>query len=142
MARVTGVRALPIVGLVFLGLGLLGLVGAGVLGLLELRSNRQAQADGVIIGFNNGPEVEFTTSQGTTAQFRSPVRSSSFARGDHVAVAYDPDDPHDAAIDGFAGRWFLPGLFAILFGVFLVMGAVLSLLGRILLMLRPDPTRR
>jgi hypothetical protein len=133
MARVTGVRALPIVGLVFLGLGLLGLIGAGVLGLLELRSNRQAQADGVIIGFNNGPEIEFTTSQGTTAQFRSPVRSSSFARGDRVAVAYDPADPSDAAVDGFAGRWFLPSLFAIIFGVFLVMGAVLSLVGNLLI---------
>jgi hypothetical protein len=134
MARVTGVRALPSVGLVFIGLGLLGLIAAGVLGLLEINGSRQAQADGVIVDFAVGPVVEFTTGQGATVQFRSAVRSTSFALGQHVPVAYDPADPAGAAIDGFIGRWFLPGLFAMIAGVFLVIGIVLFLLGR---MLRP-----
>lgn len=134
MARVTGVRAIPKVGLVFIGLGLLGLIAAGVLGLLEVNSSRQARANGVIVDFAVGPVVEFTTGQGATAQFRSGVRSTSFALGQRVPVAYDPAAPADAAIDGFVGRWFLPGLFAMIFGVFLVIGIVLFLLGR---MLRP-----
>lgn len=81
MARVTGVRALPILGLVFVTLGLVGLIAAGVLAWREQDSSRTATADGVIVDFNNGPVVEFTTAQGTTAQFRSPVRSTTFARG-------------------------------------------------------------
>jgi hypothetical protein len=132
MARVTGVRALPIIGLVFVCLGLAGLVAAGVLGWREMNSSRQAKADGVIVDFNNGPVVEYTTAQGVTAQFRSAVRSTSFVRGQHLPVAYDPADPADAAIDGFTGRWFLPGLFGILFGAFLVVGLVLSVMGRAL----------
>ena len=132
MARVTGVRALPILGLVFFGLGLLGLIAAGVLAWREMNGSRQVMADGVIVDFNNGPVIEFITAQGTTAQFRSPVRSSSFVRGEHLPVAYDPADPADPAIDGFVGRWFLPGLFAMIFGVFLVIGIVLALLGRVL----------
>ena len=134
MARVTGVKALPIIGLVFVCLGLAGLVGAGVLAWLEMNGSRQASANGVIVDFAAGPVVEFTTGQGATAQFRSGVRSTSFALGQRVPVAYDPADPADAAIDGFIGRWFLPGLFAMIAGVFLVIGIVLFLLGR---MLRP-----
>jgi hypothetical protein len=132
MARVTGVRALPIVGAVFLGLGLLGLIAAGVLAGVEYTSGRSAHADGVIIGFNNGPEVEFTTAGGSKVQFRSAVRSSSFYRGEQLAVAYDPAHPEEAAVDGFAGRWFLTGLFGILFGAFFVAGLVLTVLGRLL----------
>jgi len=60
------------------------------------------------------------------------VRSTTFARGQHLPVAYDPADPGDAAVDGFAGRWFLPSLFGIIFGVFLVIGLALSLFGRLL----------
>ncbi|MGL4964538.1 MAG: DUF3592 domain-containing protein [Inquilinus sp.] len=134
MARVTGVKALPIIGLVFVCLGLTGLIGAGVLGGLELISSRQARANGVIVDFAVGPVVEYTTGQGATVQFRSGVRSTSFALGQRVPVAYDPADPADAAIDGFLGRWFLPGLFGMLFGIFLAVGIVLALLGR---MLRP-----
>ncbi|OWJ67944.1 DUF3592 domain-containing protein [Inquilinus limosus] len=132
MARVTGVRALPILGLVFFCLGLAGLIAAGALAWREMDSSRTATADGVIVDFNNGPVVEFTTAQGTVAQFRSPVRSTTFVRGQHLPVAYDPADPSDAAVDGFAGRWFLPSLFGLIFGVFLVIGLALSLLGRVL----------
>ena len=132
MARVTGVKALPIIGLVFVCLGLAGLVGAGVLAWLEMNGSRQATANGVIVDFAVGPVVEYTTGQGAIVQFRSAVRSTTFARGQRVPVAYDPADPSDAAIDGFIGRWFLPGLFAMIAGVFLVIGLVLTLLGRVL----------
>ena len=132
MARVTGVRALPILGLVFFSLGLVGLITAGGLAWREMNSSRQAMADGVVVDFDNGPVVEFTTAQGVTAQFRSLVRSTSFTRGQHLPVAYNAADPADASIDGFAGRWFLPGLFGMIFGVFLVIGLILSVIGRIL----------
>ena len=134
MARVTGVRAISKVGLVFVCLGLAGLIAAGVLAWLEMNGSRQATANGVIVDFAVGPVVEYTTGQGAIVQFRSAVRSTTFARGQRVPVAYDPADPSDAAIDGFIGRWFLPGLFAMIAGVFLVIGLVLALLGR---MLRP-----
>lgn len=136
MARVTGVRALPSIGLVFVCLGLLGLIAAGVPGWLEMNGSRQARANGVIVDFAVGPVVEYTTGQGAVVRFRSAVRSTTFALGQSVPVAYDPADPADAAIDGFIGRWFLPGLFAMIFGVFLVIGLILSVVGRIL---RPRP---
>jgi hypothetical protein len=52
--------------------------------------------------------------------------------GDHVPVAYAPDDPRNAGIDGLTGRWFLPALFAFLGGVFGVLGLGFALGGWIL----------
>jgi hypothetical protein len=108
--RIQGPRALRIVGSVFLLIGLAGLVAAGVLALRESQGARSATADGVIVDFEYGPVVEFVTQDGRKGRLSSSVRSSFWHRGDRVAVAYSPDDPTDAAIDGFAGRWFLPGL--------------------------------
>lgn len=128
--RIQGLPALRIVGNVFLLIGLAGLLAAGVLAFLESRSARSATAEGVIVDFDYGPVVEFVAPDGRKGRFSNSVRSSFWDRGDRVAVAYAPDDPNDAKIDGFAGRWFLPGLFSVLGGVFAAIGLVFGLIGR------------
>jgi hypothetical protein len=128
--RIQGPRALRIVGNVFLLIGLVGLLTAGVLAFRESQGPRSATADGVIVDFEYGPVVEFVTQDGRKGRLSSSVRSAFFHRGDHLPVVYSPQDPTDAAIDGFAGRWFLPGLFAILGGVFAAVGLVLGVVGR------------
>jgi hypothetical protein len=120
--RIHGAPALSIVGALFMIVGFLGLALAGALAFVEEQSGRDARADGVIVGFAYGPIIKFTTRRGETAQFQSQVRSSMWSLGDHVDVAYDPASPSGGQIDGFAGRWFLPSLLGILFGVFLVLG--------------------
>ena len=127
--RLHGPRALRIVGYVLVGLGLVGLAVAGGWVAFELRGERSASAEGVIIGFDYGPIVEFTTKDGTKSRFSSSVRSTFWHRGDQVPVAYAPKDPSDAMIDGFAGRWLVPGLLGILGGLFFVAGLALDLAG-------------
>jgi hypothetical protein len=122
---------LLIVGTVFLAVGFAGLLAAGVLTFLESRSARSATADGVVVDFEYGPVVEFVAPDGRKGRFTSAVRTTVWHRGDRVPVAYAPEDPNDAAIDGFTGRWFLPVLFSILGSVFAVVGLGLGLFGRL-----------
>jgi hypothetical protein len=131
--RIHGPRALRIVGGTFLMLGLAGLVVAGALAYFESSGPRSAKAEGVIVDFEYGPVIEFASANGTTSRFSSSVRSTFWHRGDHVPVAYAPDNPSDAAIDGFAGRWFLPGLAGILGGVFALVGLCIGLVGRFII---------
>ena len=138
MARVTGVRALPIIGLVFLLIGSTGLAGAGVLAFLESNGRLTARAEGVIVSADYRALIEFKTASGQTVQFRNSVGSTTTQEGDRVPIAYDPAAPRHAAIDSFVGRWFLPGLFGILAGVFFTVGLVLSLVGWVLTRPRPQ----
>jgi hypothetical protein len=128
--RIQGPRALRIVGGVFLALAFAGFLACASLVWLEYRSPRSETADGVIVGFAYGPVIEFTTIDGVKSRLSSTVRSSIWHVGDHLPVAYAPGDPNDARIDGLAGRWFLPGLFGILAGVFLLVGGGLTFAGR------------
>lgn len=128
--RFQGRAALEIVGLVFIGLGLLGLLAGGILGLGELRGPRTARAEGTVISAGRPPVVRFTTEAGATVDFSSMARSSSWREGDRLPVAYAPENPSEAAVDGFAGRWLVTGLFAGLGSVFAVIGGALCLAGR------------
>jgi hypothetical protein len=130
MRRIHGPRALRIVGRVFLGLSLICVLAAAALAVVELRGGRSGSADGTIVGFNHGPTVQFTTPDGAVVRFGSTTRSSYWREGDHVPVAFRPERPDDARIDGFAGRWFPAGLFGLLGGSFLLLGAALTLAGR------------
>jgi hypothetical protein len=125
--RIQGPPGLRIVGRVFISLGLVGLLAAAGLAYHEYQSGRSATADGTIIGFEYGPVVEFTTQSGTQARLSGSVRSSSWRLGDHLRVAYAPDDPTSAALDGFAGRWLVPGLIGILACVFAVAGVGMTI---------------
>lgn len=128
--RVTGMAALPLVGRALMLVGLIGLIAAAC--LVVLGSGKYgATAPGRIAAVDGGyPLIEFTTPEGRTVQFNNFVRSSLWSPGDPVTVAYDPADPTKAVVDGFAGRWFLAGLAALLGAIFLVIGLVLWLIGR------------
>jgi hypothetical protein len=131
-ARLVAARVLLIIGVVFLLIGSTGLAAAGVLAFRESNSGRVARAEGVIVSADYRALIEFRTSNGETVQFRNPVGSSIGAEGDRVPVAYDPANPRHAAVDAFVGRWFLPGLFTILFGVFFAVGLGLGVTGWLL----------
>lgn len=131
--RVTGIAALPIISLVFLLLGLTGLVVSAIIYATESRSARSAIATGTIVNAGYRPLVQFKAADGSVVQFLSPVRSSFLKTGDAVAVAFNPADPRDAAVDGIVGRWLLTALFGGLGCLFFVIGMGLGLLWRILL---------
>src|SRR4051794_12695143 len=120
--RVHGAKALGIVGLAFLLLGLAGLVLAGTLAGIESRSRRCVSASGSILAASYRPVVQFTTAKGEVIRFTNFVRSSFWNDGDTVSVAYDPAVPTDAAIDGIAGRWFFAFLAAAIAGPFFMLG--------------------
>jgi hypothetical protein len=120
-------RVLLIIGVVFLLVGSSGLAAAGVLAFRESHSGRAARAEGVIVSADYRAVIEFKAADGETVRFRNPTGSTFTTEGDHVPVAYDPANPRSAAVDSFVGRWFVPGLFTILFGVFFVVGTGLSL---------------
>jgi hypothetical protein len=130
--RVVAARVLLIIGVVFLLVGSTGLAAAGVLAFRESHSGRVARAEGVIVSADYRALIEFRAANGETVQFRNSVGSSLGAEGDRVSVAYDPANPRHAAVDAFVGRWFLPGLFTILFGVFFAVGLGLGLTGWLL----------
>ncbi len=128
--RVTGAAALPIVGKVFIILGIVLLVASAVLATIEAYGPRTATAPAKIVAAGYYPLIEFSTGDGTVIRFTNAVRSAFWGIGDSVAVAYDPANPNNASIDGFAGRWFLSGLSGLIGGAFLLIGIVLSVLGR------------
>ena len=136
--RVTGVRALPIVGAVFLCIGLAGLSVAGVCALLENGSGRTAHADGVIVKADYRALVRFTAAGGQTVEIRNGVNSTSNVEGRHVPVAYSPSNPQDGAVDSFVGRWFFAGLFALIASPMFIIGLAMVIVGRVL---RAGPAR-
>lgn len=131
--RVTGAAALPIVGRVFMILGIVGLIVSGVLAMVEMYGPRTASATGRIVAAEYNPRIEFSTADGTVIRFNNAVHSSFWGDGDSVPVAYDPTNPQNASVDRFAGRWFLAGLAGMLGGFFLLIGIVLTVLGRVLM---------
>jgi|GEM_PF-2166863 len=142
--RVTGPRALPIVGMVFIVLGLVALLVAGISGLLTLNDGKSAHADGVVVGFKNlsgrvpNPVIAFTVSNGEPMTFTNAVASSNWKVGDHQPIAYNPARPSEAVIEGVGGRWFFSFLFGLLGGAFLLIGGTLRAVGSRLLRRRAN----
>ncbi|MCW5773978.1 MAG: DUF3592 domain-containing protein [Rhodospirillaceae bacterium] len=122
-----------ILGRVFLPIGLLGLIAAAVFWFREAQGPRTAQAEGVVMT-SGYAVVAFHTPDSVEHRFRSGTRSSFIHVGDRVAVAYDPADPEDAGIDTPFGRWALALIFGVIGAVFVVMGAGMLLVSR---MIRP-----
>jgi len=131
--RVTGVAALPIVGRVFIILGVIAFIVSGVLAIIEMHGPRTASASGKVVAAEYYPLVEFSTGDGTVIRFTNAVHSSSLGVADSVPVAYDPDNPRNASVDSFAGRWFLAGLAGLFGAIFLLIGIVLTVIGRVLI---------
>jgi hypothetical protein len=124
-------RALRILGLVFLPLGIAGAIAAGVFWFVESGSARSAHADGIVVSAGVAV-VTFKTPDGRPHRFQSRSRSSLWHVGDPVRVAYDPAAPDDAQIESIAGRWVFVTIFGIIGAVFVVMGAGMILASRIL----------
>ncbi len=77
------------------------------------------------------PLVSFTTKAGNKIEFTSAVSSNppSYSEGESVEVLYDPADPKDASINGFASLWIGPLVFGILGTVFFLIGFGIILFG-------------
>ncbi|MFT4130017.1 DUF3592 domain-containing protein, partial [Labrys sp. (in: a-proteobacteria)] len=79
---------------------------------------------------NPYPVVSFSTPQGSVIRFTNLVRSSFLREGDSVTVAYNPAIPTDATLDGLLGRWFFAGLAGLLGAAFLLVGGLMTIIGR------------
>lgn len=68
--------------------------------------------------------VRFTTEDGRVVEARSKVRTSwrSLDVGESVPVDYDPVLPDGARIRTAMERWFMPGIFGLLGGIFVAVG--------------------
>jgi hypothetical protein len=84
----------------------------------------QATSAGSKGGTLYSPVVEFSTSDGRQIRVTGSVSSSSpsYARGDHVAVLYDPANPEQARLDSFTEAWFATLIMAGLGSVFALIG--------------------
>ena len=115
------------------------LLAAGYLGYDQLIFGMSAgRADGVVLdlvsdrrpGFPTrtvfAAVVRFEDGAGAPHQFAEPISANPppYARGQRVAVLYDPVSPEKALIDSFWGRFFLPVLFGGLGLLFLLFGRV------------------
>jgi hypothetical protein len=61
---------------------------------------------------SGAPDVAYADHLGRDHVHRSNIFSRpSYRIGDRVTIAYDPDEPDDAAIDSPTNRWLLPGIF-------------------------------
>jgi hypothetical protein len=71
------------------------------------------------------PVFQFMTKDGQKIRVRSKIRSSSssYHRGDQVAVLYDPKSPENASIQSFWDLYFLPIVFGLIGVGFTTAGA-------------------
>ena len=68
-----------------------------------------SSSEGTSHGVFYRPKVRFTASDGRTHTFVSPVgRGKPYVEGSDVDVTYDPANPADAAVSGFASNWLVP----------------------------------
>lgn len=122
--------AIRIVGPLFFFLGLVFLAAAGYLAFGQYNSVRSARAEGVLVLAGNQPIVQFTAPDGAIVRFSKSVRSSYDVPGNHVTVAFNPQNPTDAEIYGFSGNWFLPIILGFMGSVFTIVGVVAMILTR------------
>jgi hypothetical protein len=131
--QMRGPAVLPIIGIIFVVIGLAGVVTSGMSIYAESTSMRTASTSGTVVDINHYPVVQFSTKEGNIVRFTNFVRSSLWHAGDAVSVVYDPADPQDAVIGGFVGRWFFATLTGALGAVFLLSGILFTVPGRSLL---------
>ena len=70
------------------------------------------------------PVVSFKTKKGEEITYTSSVSSNppSYNEGETVEILYDPSDPKDASINGFASLWLGPLILGIFGTVFFLIG--------------------
>ncbi|MDP5202337.1 DUF3592 domain-containing protein [Flavobacterium sp. DG2-3] len=78
------------------------------------------------------PVVSYTTKEGKQIEFTSSVSSNppSYHEGETVEIFYDPADPYDADINGFASLWLAPLILGILGSIFFLIGFSIILFGK------------
>ncbi|MDC0722008.1 DUF3592 domain-containing protein [Nannocystis bainbridge] len=96
-------------------------------------SARRTDGEVVHLRFSNkgsaAPDVAYTDHLGREHLHSSNVYSKPAYRvGEPVTIAFDPDDPGDAAIDSLTQRWLLPGIFGCIGLVHLGIGSTFLLL--------------
>ena len=92
--------------LLFLGLGLLMLIAAGVLfGLQRAKLGAYVKTEGEIVSLDSKghPTVRFQANGGTVRHAFRRTGSSTFRVGDRIGVAYDPADPQNVILTGLIG---------------------------------------
>lgn len=79
------------------------------------------------------PVVSFTTKDGKQIQYTSSVSSNppSYEVGETVEIFYDPADPHDANINGFASLWLAPLILGFIGTIFFLIGFSFFLFGKL-----------
>jgi len=138
MARVSGRSALPILGKVFLLLGLGLLLVSGIFAATRASFLSGAgRADGTVVALrHNGrsyqPVIDFTPEGGPTTRVESVVGSNppEYRVGDHVPMRFQPNHPEEAVIDTFWHLWFFAALFGIIGSPFTITGILMSILAR------------
>jgi hypothetical protein len=122
---------------IFAGVGGLFLAAALVLLALDLRFFADARrTEGVVVSLRCGkkgscaPDIAYSDHAGR----RHTLHSNRYARpsyqvGDRLPLAYDPDEPDDAAVDRPLDRHLLPALFGGIGGIQFTIG-LLGLLRR------------
>lgn len=78
------------------------------------------------------PVVSFTTNDGKKIEYNSLVGSNppSYHEGETVEIFYDPVNPHDASINGFASLWLGTLILGIIGTVFFLIGFFIILFGK------------
>ena len=122
--------AKAILAVVFTSIGLATALVAGISAVMTAESTSgNRYVTGTVVDLDDSgrgyrPVVEFTAPGHSTVRFTSSLGSSppEFRVGERVEVRYDPDDLQDARINTYWQTWFLPTLFGLFAGPFLLAG--------------------
>jgi hypothetical protein len=105
-----------------------------------LATAREARAEVISLQQRHGknhsrsyhPVLRYRTHAGATKEVVSSVGSNPprYKEGDSVVVLYDPAKPEDMRIHSFANVWIMPLILGGVGGIFVVVGAVLSVVMR------------
>ncbi len=124
-------RVLRVIGLIFAGLGLVGLAVALVLVGREMFATQgMLPSVGEVVAFQNRkPVVRFPIgdTRHVTIVGGTATTPPAYDIGQKLPVYFDPNQPTHAFIDTYLERWFVPSLVGGLAFLFAVLGAGVAL---------------
>lgn len=119
--------------LIFIGVGIFVITGAGVWAFLNWRFvSNAATARGVVVKLNAGgshPQIKFTTAEGKEIEYAQGGLIFGYKPGDEVDVFYERQNPQIASVDSFSALWGFPILALILGGCALGAGLFANFAG-------------
>jgi hypothetical protein len=95
-------------------------------------------------GYMYSPLVRFETTDGSTIEFQSTLRTNppAYRTGQTVSVLYDPEDPQSASIRGALSLWLSTIVLGFIGSMFLAMGTgMIFLCGRVAKFLAESATK-